>query len=252
MIDEPWIKDLVGEKPARTLERIYNDIQPSKQQLAALEAYTEKIRQLERKRIAHDLHDDLGGHLSALKMMLSHVWKNLPQTAVLTNQYAYLDHLINTCIDSIHTISADLIPDVLQAGLPSALAYLAHELERQAQIPCEFLCRLHTADIDKKVAATLFRITQEACTNIRKHANATSAELHLYSSEDEVQLEIIDNGCGMPEKISYSSQSLGLQSMYERTAELGGRLVIASRNGKGTLLSIRVPYFPVSGLKTDF
>lgn len=252
MIDEPWIKDLVGEKPARTLERIYNDIQPSKQQLAALEAYTEKIRQLERKRIAHDLHDDLGGHLSALKMMLSHVWKNLPQTAVLTNQYAYLDHLINTCIDSIHTISADLIPDVLQAGLPSALAYLAHELERQAQIPCEFLCRLHTDDIDKKVAATLFRITQEACTNIRKHANATSAELHLYSSEEEVQLEIIDNGCGMPEKISYSSQSLGLQSMYERTAELGGRLVIASRNGKGTLLSIRVPYFPLSGLKTDF
>lgn len=249
MIDEPWIKDSLEEKPARTLERIYNDIQPSEQQLAALEAYTEKIRQLERKRIAHDLHDDLGGHLSALKMMLSHVWKKLLQTAALANQYAYLDQLINACIDSIHTISADLIPDVIQAGLPYALAYLAHELERQAQIPCEFVCHLQTADIDKKVATMLFRIAQEACTNIRKHANATSAELHLYSNDSEVQLEIIDNGCGIPEKFSYSSQSLGLQSMYERTAELGGRLVIASRGGKGTLLSIRVPYFPVAGFK---
>ncbi len=191
MIDEPWIKDLFDEKPARSLESIHNAIPPSKQQLAALEAYTEKIRQLERKRIAHDLHDDLGGHLSAVKMMLSHVWKNLPQTAALTNHYAYLDQLINACIDSIHTISADVIPDVIQAGLPSALAYLANELERQAQIPCEFLCRLHTADIDKKVAATLFRIAQEACTNVRKHANATSAELHLYSKRVKYNLNLL-------------------------------------------------------------
>jgi two-component system sensor histidine kinase UhpB len=243
MIDEPWIKDLLEEKPARTLERIYNDTQPSKQQLAALEAYTEKIRRLERKRIAHDLHDDLGGHLSALKMMLSHVWKTLPQTTDLANQYAYLNRLLDTCIDSIHTISADLIPGVIEAGLPSALEYLAAELERQTQIPCEFRCNLHSTDIDKKIAAMLFRVAQEACTNIRKHANATGAELHLYSSASEVQLEIIDNGCGIPEQLSHSSQSFGLQSMRERSAEFGGRLVIASRQGKGTLLSVRVPYF---------
>lgn len=243
MIDEPWIKDLLKEKPARTVERIYNNIPPSKEQLAALEAYTEKIRRCERRRIAHDLHDDLGGHLSALKMMLSHVWKTLPQTADLADQYVYLDHLLDTCIDSIHTISADLLPHVIEAGLPSALDYLAHELERQAQIPCEFRCNLHSADMDKKMAAMLFRIAQEACTNIRKHANATGAELHLFSSSSEVQLEIIDNGCGIPEKVCLSSESFGLQSMRERSTEFGGQLVIASRPGKGTLVSVRVPYF---------
>jgi signal transduction histidine kinase len=98
-------------------------------------------------------------------------------------------------------------------------------------------------DVDKNIATLLFRIAQEALTNIRKHAQASAVEMHLYGSDHELQLEIIDNGCGIPEHQRYSAQSFGLQSMRERSAEFGGRLLIATGAGKGSLLSVCVPYF---------
>ena len=79
-------------------------------------------------------------------------------------------------------------------------------------------------------------------TNIRKHAQASAVQIHLYGCAHELQLEIIDNGCGIPEQQRHSSQSFGLQSMRDRSAELDGQLIIATGAGKGTLLSVRVPY----------
>jgi signal transduction histidine kinase len=202
-----------------------------------------EIQRSERKRIALDLHDEVGGNLSALKMLLSHVWKKLPDTPYLTEQYLYLDQLVDTCIESIHKISSKLLPDPLEAGLPSALAYLANEFTHQTAIPCQCRCNLPSSNVEDTIATLLYRITQEALTNVRKHAQASMVEIYLYGSVYELQLEIIDNGCGIAEQQRYSSQSFGLQGMCERSAEFGGRLVISTGAGKGTLLSVRVPYF---------
>jgi signal transduction histidine kinase len=243
MIDEAWIKERREVKHTLPADHLH-ELGPSpKDQHAALIIQTNEIQRLERKRIALDLHDEVGGNLSALKMLLSHVWKKLPDTPYLTEQYLYLDQLVDTCIESIHKISLNLLPDVLEAGLPSALTFLATEFTHQTAIPCKFHCNLNSVNVDKTVAILLFRIAQEALTNVRKHAQASAVEIHLYGSDSELQLEIIDNGCGIPEHQRYSSQSFGLQSMRERSAEFGGRLLIATSAGKGTLLSVRVPYF---------
>ena len=243
MIEEAGIEERRGVKNSRPTNHLPQPAARPKDQHAALIIHTNEIQRLERKRIALDLHDEVGGNLSALKMLLSHVWKKLPDTPYLSEQYLYLDQLVDKCIESIHKISFNLLPDVLEAGLPSALTFLVTEFTHQTAIPCKFHCNLNSVSVDKTVAILLFRITQEALTNVRKHSQASAVEIHLYGSDSELQLEIIDNGCGIPEHQRYSSQSFGLQSMRERSAEFGGRLLIATSAGKGTLLSVRVPYF---------
>lgn len=242
MIDEVWIKERREVKHARPTRYLHQPTYSPNDQQATLTNHTHEIQRLERKRIALDLHDEVGGNLSALKMLLSHVWKKLPNTPYLTEQYLYLDQLVDTCIESIHKISSNLLPDALEAGLPSALTLLAAEFTHQTATPCQFHCSQNSVNVDDSIATLLYRITQEGLNNIRKHAQASAVEIHLYDSEHELQLEIIDNGCGIPEHQRYSTQSFGLQSMRERCAELGGQLLIATSPGKGTLLSVRVPY----------
>ena len=243
MIDEAWIKELREVKRTHPTDHLHQSAPVPHDHDAALAIHTDEIQRLERKRIALDLHDDVGGNLSALKMLLSHVWKKLPDTPYLNEQYLYLDQLVDTCIESIHKISSNLLPNALEAGLHSALTSLSTEFTHQTTIPCELHCNLNSVNVDKNIATLLFRIAQEALTNIRKHAQASAVEMHLYGSDHELQLEIIDNGCGIPEHQRYSAQSFGLQSMRERSAEFGGRLLIATGAGKGTLLSVCVPYF---------
>ena len=243
MIDEAWIKERREVIHTRTTDHLHLPTHSPNDQHTALTIHTHEIQRLERKRIAQDLHDDVGGNLSALKMLLSHVWKKLPDTPYLTEQYLYLDQLVDTCIESIHKISSNLLPDALEAGLPSALTSLATEFTHLTSIPCKFHGNLNSVCVDENIASSLYRIAQEALTNIRKHALASAVEIYVYGCEHELQLEIIDNGCGIPEQQRHSSQSLGLQSMRDRSAELRGQLLIATSAGKGTLLSVRIPYF---------
>jgi len=243
MIDEAWIKERREVTHTRTSDHLHLPTHSPNDQHTALTIHTLEIQRLERKRIAQDLHDDVGGNLSALKMLLSHVWKKLPDTPYLTEQYLYLDQLVDTCIESIHKISSNLLPDALEAGLPSALGSLATEFTYLTSIPCKFHGNLSSVCVDENITSLLYRIAQEALTNIRKHAQASAVEIYLYGCEHELQLEIIDNGCGIPEQQRYSSQSFGLQSMRDRSAELGGQLLIATSASKGTLLSVRIPYF---------
>ena len=243
MIDEIWIKERREVERTHPTDLLHQPAAVPNDHDAALAIHTDEIQRLERKRIALDLHDDVGGNLSALKMLLSHVWKKLPDTPYLNEQYLYLDQLVDTCIESIHKISSNLLPNALEAGLTSALTSLGTEFTHQTTIPCEFHSNLNSVNVDQNIATLLFRIAQEALTNIRKHAQASAVEMYLYGSDHELQLEIIDNGCGIPEHQRYSAQSFGLQSMRERSAELGGSLVIATGTGKGTLLSVRVPCF---------
>lgn len=222
-------------------KRMQEEIRQSRQQLAALAAHIDDVKEQERKRIERDLHDDLGGNLSALKMMLQHVWKTLPPSPYLDDRYAYFENLLNVSIASIHRISADLRPGILDAGLVAALEWLAAEFERQTGLPCEFHCNEADIDMDSKLATMLFRIAQESCNNIRKHAQATGVEMQLFNDGNELQLEIIDNGCGIPDDRRDSPRSFGLRGMQERTAAFGGSFDIVSRQSKGTMVTVRVP-----------
>jgi signal transduction histidine kinase len=222
-------------------KRLQEEIRQSREQLSVLAAHIEEVKEQERRRIERDLHDDLGGNLSALKMMLQHVWKNLPSDPYLVDRYAYFENLLDSSIASIHRISADLRPGILDAGLVAALEWLSSEFELQTGLACEFHCKDLDISLDAKLATTLFRIAQEACNNIRKHADASGVEIYLHDDGSELLMEIIDNGGGISNEQRDSPQSFGLRSMEERVAAIGGSLKIISRSGKGTMVSARAP-----------
>lgn len=222
-------------------KKLQEEILRSRRQLAELSAHVECVKEAERERIERDLHDDLGGNLSALKMMLEHLWNQLPPSELLQSRRGYLSELLDRSIESIHRIAADLRPGILDAGLVAALEWLAQEHTRQTGVPCHLHCAAQDIALDPKLATTLFRIAQEACNNVRKHAGATQVDIHLQDAGHGLILEIIDNGCGIPDERRDSPRSYGLRGMSERMAALGGDFLIASRPGKGTLVRVSLP-----------
>jgi signal transduction histidine kinase len=204
-------------------------------------AYAETARERERARIERDLHDDLGGNLSALKMMFSHLQKQLPQTPLLQERSDYLIRLIDRSIESIHRIAADLRPGILDAGLVAALEWLAQEQRQQAGVACTLHCAQQDIMMNPALATSLFRIAQEACNNIRKHAQATRIDLRLYESGGELVLEVCDDGIGIPEQRRHDAHAFGLLGMSERMAVLGGRFDLKSCNGHGTTVRVTAP-----------
>ncbi len=221
--------------------KLQDEIRESRRQLAELSAHVEQVKEQERERIERDLHDDLGGNLSALKMMLEHVWNQIPPSEYLAERRIYLNQLLDRSIESIHRISADLRPGILDAGLVAALEWLAQEQQEQTGMPYR-LCSSHPdIDLAPKVATSLFRIAQEACNNIRKHAQASCVEMRLLDDGEELLMEIIDNGKGMEGARRDSPRSFGLRGMVERMSTLGGELAIVSRPDKGTIVTARLP-----------
>ena len=226
-----------------TLSKTQEDeICRSRAQLAELTTHLANVKEKERARIERDLHDDLGGNLTALKMMLAQLGKRLPaDNPDLAQRTNYLDLLIDRTIDSMHRIACDLRPGILEAGLVPALEWLAQECTGQTDIPFQFSSNVDDVDLNQQLSVGLFQIAQEACNNIRKHAEATGVEIRLYDSGDELQLEIIDNGCGMDTAKKPDPKSFGLRSMKERTAAVGGLFSVISREGKGTIVSVSIP-----------
>ncbi|MFM8466284.1 MAG: sensor histidine kinase [Oxalobacteraceae bacterium] len=225
--EDHWVKELPDE--AHLHER------------STLAAHIDDVREQERRRIERDLHDDLGAHLNALKMMLQPAGKSLPADPYRDDRYADVDKLLDASIASLHRISDDLRPGVLDAGLVAALEWLSSEFERQTGVACEFHCKDLDMAMDARLVTTLFRVALEACNNIRKHANASGVDMHLHADGSELLIEVIDNGRGISNEQRDSPRSFGLRSMEERIAAIGGSLRIVSRPGKGTMISARIP-----------
>lgn len=234
-----WAGLMTNITLSKTLE---DEICHSRAQLAELTTHLTNVKEKERARIERDLHDDLGGNLTALKMMLAQLTKRLPADNLdLAQRTNYLDSLIDRTIESMHRIACDLRPGILEAGLVPALEWLAQECSTQTGVPFRFSSNVDDVELDFQLAVGLFQIAQEACNNIRKHAQATGVEIRLYDGGDELQLEIIDNGCGMDTTKKPAPKSFGLRSMKERTATMGGLFSVISREQKGTIVSVSIP-----------
>lgn len=227
-------------------KRQAEELRQSRAQLADLTAHVDNMLEQERERIERDLHDDLGGNLSALKMMLAQVWKQLPQTPFLVERADYLNQLIDRSIESIHRISADLRPSILGAGLVAALEWLAQEQQKQTGTPHILHCGRQDIDMAPNLATSLFRIAQEACNNVRKHAHASRVDIHLREGDGELVLEVVDNGIGIADDRRNNPRSFGLLGMAERTSALGGKFKLTSRSGRGTKVRVTLPLRPHS------
>ena len=201
------------------------------------------VRTRERERIERDLHDDLGGNLSALKMLLEMTWQQMPATTQLEQRRAQWNQLIDRSIESIHRIATNLRPSALEHGLLAALETLSLEQTQQQDIPHHVYHRSQAIDMETTLAIALFRVAQESFNNIRKHANASQVDVFLMAIDDSFVLEIIDNGKGFAIDESFASGCLGVRGMRERIELLGGEFHLASRPGKGTLVRATLPRY---------
>ena len=204
------------------------------------------VRTRERERIERDLHDDLGGNLSALKMLLEMTWQQMPATTQLEQRRVQWNQLIDRSIESIHRIATNLRPSELEHGLLAALETLALEQTQQQNIPHHVYHRSQAIEMEITLAIALFRVAQESFNNIRKHANASQVDVFLMAIDDSFVLEIIDNGQGFAIDESLAPGCLGIRGMRERIELLGGEFHLASRPGKGTLVRATLPRYASS------
>jgi PAS domain S-box-containing protein len=217
------------------------EIRKSRSQLAELSAHMQTVKEQERTRIAREIHDDLGGNLTAIKMALSLLARRLPEDALLSEKAAYLDSLVDRTIESVHRIAGDLRPSILDLGIVAAIDWQAKEFEKQLGIPCEFSCNKKEVELNQDQATALFRIFQEAATNVGKHANASRIRVSLIASNRNVKLEIMDDGRGIEASDRMKPKSFGLRGMKERVAALGGEMSVHRAVTGGTVVAARIP-----------
>jgi PAS domain S-box-containing protein len=218
------------------------EIKRSRTQLAELSAHVETVKEKERMRIAREIHDDLGGNLTAIKMALALMTRRLPPgETTLVEKADYVKQLVDRTIEAVHRISIDLRPSILDFGIVAAIDWQAREFEKQLGISCEFSSSKSDIDLHPDQATALFRIFQEALTNIGKHANATRVAVKLVHTNRAVKLDIADNGRGIATTDKLKPKSFGIRGMVERASALGGQLTVNKAPGGGTLVALKMP-----------
>jgi len=211
------------------------------------ELKTERIKSLdslidgqerERQRLSRELHDSLGQSLIGLKLKYeSCLNKNNKE-----ENFTDLGILFDQTIDETRRISNNLMPAALSAfGLVPAIRNICNEISQTSNIDVRFSAAGSTKELDNKVKIYIFRIVQEALTNILKHSKANLAEIFIVFSDNKIGLKIIDNGQGFDNSKVLKSGSNGINNMRDRISLLSGKININSEIGKGTAIDIEIP-----------
>lgn len=220
------------------------DLEDSRQRLSELTAHINHIREDERHRIACEIHDDLGGNMTAIKIGLSTMRQSIEEKQdVPVNKLDQVEEIVDGTYETIHRICSDLRPNIIELGIVEALQWQAEEFEKQTDIPCRFISNEPDVDAPRSHAMALFRICQEAMNNIVKYAQATQVFVNLESTESTIKLLILDNGVGIKPVDKLKENSFGLRGMEERASALNGTFKISRLRGanKGTKLAVSLP-----------
>jgi signal transduction histidine kinase len=235
---------IVGERHIMVvrLKQAEQKLKNSRDQVRALAASLQTIRENERTVIARDIHDELGQKLTSLELGLSWLAQVTPKQRPLQDKIGSLSALVTTLIQSVRRIADELRPGVLEElGLVKTLKSEALEFKEHTGIPCLFETNMGKAKFDRAGSVAIFRIAQAALTNIARHANASRARITLVKRTNNLILMVNDNGKGIAKKRVLSSNSLGIIGMRERALALDGLLSLKGSTGKGTTLTVRIP-----------
>lgn len=219
------------------------ELKQSHRQLRELSSYLENIREEERKHISREIHDELGQQLTLLKLDLLQMSKKLhPDEKEMIEAMKQADQLLADTMRSVRKIATQLRPSILDnLGLVSALEWQSREFEKNFGIKCVFESLLNEPQFTTKQSNALFRIYQEALTNIARHAGATQVDAVLSQEESRFVLEIRDNGKGFRMEDMADKKTLGLKGMQERALMIDGDFQIESKPGEGTYIQISIP-----------
>ena len=219
------------------------EIRESREQLRALAARLESVREEERTRIAREIHDELGQMLTGLKFDLSWLGSRIPKDSPsLQERVTAMLSLTDSTIASVRRISSELRPGLLDdLGLGAAVEWLAQDFRSRTGIDCALESGLDTLALDTKLSTAVFRILQEALTNVARHSGATRVAISIRRDDGRLTLTVKDDGRGISEAEVAGKTSLGLVGMRERVLLLGGEVRITGEPGKGTTVTARLP-----------
>jgi signal transduction histidine kinase len=231
-------------------------LETNERRLRELAIHMQQLEERERAAIAREVHDDIGGNLAAAKFSLARLRRQLSPEATVPARpvemealFADVEDLISRAVDATRSLLHDLRPSLLDQGIVAALEWQVADFARRYAIKAHFEANRTDIDVPADTATALYRICQEALTNVARHAHATEIDCVLFASDDELSLEVRDNGIGFdPAQLSDAGR-FGLLGVRERVSAFGGSLeVISKAEGadRGTTLLVTVPIGPAS------
>jgi two-component system, NarL family, sensor histidine kinase UhpB len=219
----------------------------SRQQLAALSTHLQKAKEIERTSIAREVHDNIGGNLTAMKIDL--LWLNNRIDRSRTDLLAKagsIEALLDRTMEITSRIARDLRPPLIELGLLAAIEWEAADFQKRMEIPCIVNCMTDDMAIDPDLANAAFSVFREILTNISKHAAATKVEVDLGTDDSQLIMKVTDNGRGMTNADLLKRGSFGLRGMLERARSLGGEIRFDGKKGGGTSITAVLPLDPIT------
>ncbi|XUX00042.1 MAG: PAS domain-containing sensor histidine kinase [Dehalogenimonas sp.] len=218
-------------------------LKQSRAKLRRLASHLVEVREIERKTLAHEIHDQLGQALTGINIDLDWLARKLQGSdAELVEKINLLGQQVESTIQEVKRISSDLRPRILdELGVVAAIEWIATELQRRTGIECNLEFRPKEFSLDSDSSTNLFRICQEALTNVTRHSHATFVNIRMYKTDKFITLRIRDNGVGIKAAEIDNSKSFGIVGIKERVMALGGTIRIIGRSGIGTILTVVVP-----------
>jgi len=218
------------------------------EQLRGLSTKLRSARENEAARIARELHDELGSALTALRWDLEEIDKMASLTSdkvdipAIRKKIGSTTTLIDDTVNTVRRISSELRPSILDdLGLVAAIEWQAREFQTRTGIVCHCDCSMDNVFLDREQSTAVFRILQEALTNVIRHARATKVDIKIKQEDGQFVLTVSDNGRGITETEKSDVLSLGLLGMKERARLVGGEIDIARRQVGGTVITVRIP-----------
>ena len=208
--------------------------------LAELTEHLQTSIEQERASIAREIHDDIGGALTAVRFDIAWIGRHTSDPAMQQHAISAAD-MLQHAIGASQRIMMNLRPPVLEQGLVAAVQWLAAGFERRTGVVTRVRTSSDTIHIGTDVQLVAYRTAQEALTNISKHAHSSKVDIELSDGEGVLTLEISDNGCGMDRNTREQPKAFGLKGLQERARTVGGWLDVSSRPGHGTSVILSVP-----------
>jgi signal transduction histidine kinase len=227
--------------------RAQEQLRESSDQLRALSAHLQSIREDERARIAREIHDELGQALTGLKMDVSWLDARFTKEGEVDKEgclkkTSAMSRLIMSTIQSVRRIGTELRPGILDdLGIVAAVEWQAQDFEGRTGISCSFETAIEELEIGPERSTAIFRIAQETLTNVARHSGASRVSIVLKRQNGSLILEVSDNGRGIAAAEVSGARSLGLLGMRERAAGLGGHLQVEAAPDHGTVVIASIP-----------
>jgi signal transduction histidine kinase len=227
------------------LQAANTDLHQSESNLRNLMAYQENIREEERQRIARDIHDQMGSDLSGINSHLSLAIDHSQKMGLTPDPHiARAGELAVSAMNSMRTTINELHPPILgNLGIREALRWYCGQIERRETLQCELVIDELTESIQigSDLGTSIFRMAQESITNVIRHANASRITIHVRIQDGIVNIEISDDGIGIPTDLKTNQKSMGINGMRERCLLHHGSIKIKGTPGNGTTVAIRLP-----------